>query len=210
MSKDLFVKISAEDDFPILIEIVTGATVPSADVDLARDVVAGDRKAAAEFVERFSDPVAKYLRSRLTPRIDLVDDLTQEVFLGAWQGLKGFRGGSSLKSWMLGIARHKVEDYYRKQLREALQELPEDREIPEPRLGADILMDRQRQSSWTWEILAELPEHYGLALRWRYWEQRSASEMGQLTGSTEKAVERLLSRAREQFRSKWREREEGK
>ena len=48
------------------------------------------------------------------------------------------------------------------------------------------------------------------ALRWRYWEQRSAGEMGQLTGCTEKAVERLLYRAREQFRLKWRDREEGK
>lgn len=201
---------SAEDDYPLSIEITNGPTERSGDLDLAQALLAGDRKAAAEFVDRFSDPVAKYLRSRLVPRVDLVDDLTQEVFLAAWQNLKSYRGGSALKPWMLGIARHKVEDYYRKQLKEALQELPEDSEIPEPRLGADIVMDRDRQHAWTWEILGELPEHYGLALRWRYWEQQSASDMARLTGSTEKAVERLLSRAREQFRSKWREREEGK
>ena len=201
---DGFVTTSAQDG------IGNSATGQLADLDLAREVLAGDRKAASEFVQNFSDPVAKYLRSRLYPRVDLVDDLTQEVFLGAWQGLAKFQGGSSLKSWMLGIARHKVEDYYRKQLRDALVELPEDGELLEPGPGPDIQMDRERQYSWTWEILAELPEHYGLALRWRYWEQRSASEMGQLTGCTEKAVERLLYRAREQFRLKWCQREEGK
>jgi DNA-directed RNA polymerase specialized sigma24 family protein len=33
------------------------------------------------------------------------------VFLAALASLGNFRGASSLKSWLLGIARHKVEDY---------------------------------------------------------------------------------------------------
>ncbi len=92
--------------------------------DMDRELVAAliqkNRKAAAEFVARFSDPLYRYVRHRLMPRADLVDDLVQEVFLAAWDNLASFQGTSSLKNWMLGIARHKVETHYRKELRRHL------------------------------------------------------------------------------------------
>ncbi len=52
-------------------------------------------------------------------------------------------------------------------------------------------------------MLNEMPQHYSVALLWRYWERRSAREVAQATGRSEKAVERLLARAREQFRRRW-------
>ena len=184
--------------------VITGVYT---DLDLAREVLSRDRKATAEFIGRYADPVAKYLRSRLLPRVDLVDDLAQEVFLVAWQSLAKYRGDSPLKSWLLGIAKHKVEDHYRRRLRESLVDLPDDDNIQDPGVNQEMRLTAEMQHSWTWEILSELPEHYGMVLRWRYWEQRNANDMAKLTGRSEKAVERLLSRAREQFRQKWIERE---
>ena len=141
------------------------------------------------------------------PRVDLVDDLAQEVFLAAWKSLANYRGDSPLKSWLLGIAKHKVEDHYRRRLREALVELPDDDGILDPGINQELRLLGEMQHRWTWEILSELPENYGLVLRWRYWEQRNASEMAELTGRSEKAVERLLYRARDQFRQKWMDRD---
>jgi DNA-directed RNA polymerase specialized sigma24 family protein len=51
--------------------------------------------------------------------------------------------------------------------------------------------------------LARLPEAYGLVLLWRYWEEHSTKEMAAQTGKTEKAMERLLARARVHFRRLW-------
>jgi DNA-directed RNA polymerase specialized sigma24 family protein len=48
-----------------------------------------------------------------------------------------------------------------------------------------------------------MPEAYSLILLWRYWEQRSTQEIAAQTGRTEKAVERMLARAREQFKRRW-------
>ena len=147
------------------------------------------------------------MRNRLIPRTDLVEDIFQDVFLAAWQGLAGFRGTSSLRSWLLGIARRKVEDYYRLKLREALPIETEDGEpLPltiEPEF--DEAVDQQRLTERIRRILTTLPEVYSLALLWRYWENRSASEMADATGRTEKAVERILARAREQFKLRWRD-----
>ncbi len=64
-------------------------------------------------------------------------------------------------------------------------------------------MDRMLLQKKAQRVLASLPEAYCLALLWRYQEERSAREMAQLTGKTEKAIERLLARAREHFKRRW-------
>jgi DNA-directed RNA polymerase specialized sigma24 family protein len=65
------------------------------------------------------------------------------------------------------------------------------------------MIDRARAQEKTQRILALLPEVYGLALLWRYWEEQSTKEMAAQTGKTEKAMERLLARARAHFRRLW-------
>ena len=164
-----------------------------------------DRKATAEFVSRHTDAIYRYVYSRLVPRADRVDDLVQEVFLAAWENLSGYRGASSLESWLLGIARHKVEDYYRARLREhepleAIEVKP-NFETLSP--DFDGLLDRELVQKRTRQVLARLPEKYRVALLWRYWDRCSAREMAARTGKTEKAIERLLARARDEFRWIW-------
>src|SRR5438876_10119943 len=93
-------------------------TPPSEEQALLAAVLAKDRKAAAEFVARYADAVYAYVSRRLAPRTDLVEDVVQDVFLVALQKLATFAGLSSVVGWLLGIARHKVEDVYRARLRE--------------------------------------------------------------------------------------------
>lgn len=38
----------------------------------------------------------------------------QDVMLGIWKGLGGFDSKSSFKTWIIGITRRKIADYYRK------------------------------------------------------------------------------------------------
>lgn len=53
------------------------------------------------------------LALRLTGNQAAADDITQETFIAAWKHLKGFRGDSSLKTWLLRIAVNKVRSYWR-------------------------------------------------------------------------------------------------
>src|SRR5712692_4082432 len=111
-------------DTPPAAESVVSATTPpggalaSEERVLLAAVLKKDRKATAEFVARYADPVYGYVSHRLAPRADLAEDLVQEVFLVALQKLDTFAGQSSVLGWLLGIARHKVEDLYRARLRE--------------------------------------------------------------------------------------------
>jgi hypothetical protein len=47
---------------------------------LSRRSSEGDRKATARFVADYTDPVYAYVRHRLAPRANLVDDIVQDVF----------------------------------------------------------------------------------------------------------------------------------
>lgn len=179
---------------------------PAGDRDLIAAILHRDRKATAEFVGLHIDALHGYVRHRLFPREDLIEDLVQEVFLAAWQQLPLFRGESPLRNWLLGIARHKVEDYYRTRLRHS-DAWPEDGDELPHELQFDPCwddyLDREALQNRTRRALEGLPEAYRLVLLWRYWDKRSTKEMASLTSRTEKGVERLLAHAREEFKRRW-------
>src|SRR5260370_29580795 len=81
------------------------------ELQFAAAVLAKDRKATAEFVALYADSIYAYVRRRLIPRMELVDDVVQDGFLGALDSLPQFQGTSSLRRWVLGIARRQTEDY---------------------------------------------------------------------------------------------------
>ncbi len=183
-------------------------TIDSCDDEEAALVVAvlrKDRKATAAFVDRYSGRIYRYVRSRLAPRYEQVEDLVQEIFLASWENLSHYRATGSLQAWVMGIARHKVEDYYRERLRklESIEDadLDPDMLTAVPEVHQVLEQDQLRKN--TERVLAALPEQYRLALIWRYWEKASAREMALKTGKTEKAIERLLARARAEFRERW-------
>jgi RNA polymerase sigma-70 factor, ECF subfamily len=172
---------------------------------LVAAVLRKDRKATAEFVARFADDLYSYVRGRLAPHYDQVDDLVQEVFLAAWKSLPQYRGDGSLISWVMGIARHKAEDYYRQHLRvpdsldegDAIaNELPSSIDLQQGFDQEDLRQTAQR-------VMHHLPEQYRLVLLWKYWDKASTREIAEKTGKTEKAIERLLARARTEFRQRW-------
>jgi RNA polymerase sigma-70 factor, ECF subfamily len=177
----------------------------SKDSALVAAVLRKDRKATAEFVARHADAVYGYVRARLAPRHDEVEDLVQEVFLSAWESLGQYRGTGSLQAWVMGIARHKLEDHYRERLRapEYIEEGDQGPAVLAVEPEVHQLLEEGQLRRKTWEVLASLPEQYRLALIWRYWERASARDMAHKTGKTEKAIERLLARARAEFRGRW-------
>ena len=173
--------------------------------ELIASVLRKDRKAAARLVAAHIDVVYGYAHHRLAPHADLVDDVVQDVFLAALKGLAAFKGQSSLRTWLLAIARHKIEDIYRQRLRTALaldsdstEDEPTSHEIP-----LDEQLDKARAGAKTRRVLERMPERYALILLWRYWEQRSARDVSAAIGTTEKSVERLLARARAKFKELW-------
>lgn len=178
----------------------------STDLGLVAALLRRDRKAAAEFVQAHSDAIYRYIRFRLQPRLDAVDDLVQEVFLTAWRSLDRYEGQAPLRAWMLGIARHKVQDHYRR----VLNSVPFPDDAEDPRDAVDFMLIAEQSGQRVEEVLAKLSEDYRTVLLWRYWDKRSGEDIALELGRSPKAVERLLARAREKFKHEWQRKEEGK
>lgn len=156
-------------------------------------------------ISRSRDVVYKYICSRLAPQIDRADDVVQDVFLAALQNLNAYRGQAVLESWLIGIADHKVKDFYRQRQRapEPLETFENNPEAESFTPDLEERMDTALARKKARDVLMKLPETYRRVLISRYWEECSVRTIARRIGKTEKAIERQLSRARDEFRSLW-------
>jgi len=65
------------------------------------------------WVDQYGDALFGFALARVNNR-DAAEDLVQETFLAAIKARDRFKGQSSEKTWLFGILKHKLIDYYRK------------------------------------------------------------------------------------------------
>lgn len=98
------------------------------EIALITQVVAfGSQQAFAQLVHTHQEAVRRFL-CRLTGGDSMrADDLAQETFIRAWQGLDSFRQLSGFQTWLLRIAYRVFLDDARKEVRTGhTQELPQE------------------------------------------------------------------------------------
>ncbi len=91
----------------------------------------------------YGDMLYRYAITRVRCEV-VAEDLLQETLLAAIQGVAKFNHNSSISSWLVGILKHKIMDYYRKSQRELPLLTTED-------LGEN-LMNYQFDSEGNWKI----------------------------------------------------------
>lgn len=127
------------------------------------------------------------------------EDLTSETFLAAMDTVRRDDPPPITIPWLIGVARHKLADHYRRRpdrLNIPVAELPEP---VEPEDTWDAELDRIVAET----VLARLPEHHRTVLALRYLDDRSVPECAELIGRTVHATEALLVRARRAFRTEY-------
>jgi RNA polymerase sigma-70 factor (ECF subfamily) len=129
---------------------------------LAMAARAGDAAAQAAFVRATQTDVWRFTAALIDP--GSADDLTQETYLRAFKALPGFEGRSSVRTWLLGIARRTCADHLRSVIRrrrldlrlaaQARTELP----APDPahRLSAAGLLDGLAEERRTAFVLTQV------------------------------------------------------
>ncbi len=71
--------------------------------------------AFSELYQRHVQRVYRYVLVRVGGNVQDAQDLTSQTFLAAMEGLKSYRSTQPFVAWLLGIARHKVADQFRRQ-----------------------------------------------------------------------------------------------
>ena len=93
------------------------------DLVLVRRSAQGDREAFDTLVTRHQASVFRLARYLIGTR-DEAEDVLQQTFLSAWQGAPGFRGESSIRTWLLTIARNAALTRRMRAAREPIDETP--------------------------------------------------------------------------------------
>ncbi len=115
---------------------------------------------------------------------DDANDITQEVFIKAWNALDKFRGDSKLYTWLFRIAHNESINFLKKKRRRYFVPINDvEGELAEklqsdPLIGGDEIQLKLQQAILT------LPEKQRLVFNYRYFEEMPYEEMSEVTGTS--------------------------
>jgi RNA polymerase sigma-70 factor (ECF subfamily) len=118
-------------------------TVDVADLHLVESLRDGSERAYEELLIRFQQPVYA-LALRLLDDPSEACDVVQEVFLKVFRNVGGFRGQSTLKTWIYRITVNEAHNARRWFFRHRRAEVELDKTPDESRSWKDIIPDRSR------------------------------------------------------------------
>ncbi len=159
-------------------------------------VAVGDAPAALlQLYDAALPEVYGYLLSRCGSRA-VAEDLTAEVFLAAVDAVHRDEPPPMSTGWLIGTARHKLVDHWRRGSREArgLQVVANQAAVLDDPWDAQLDALRARQ------VLEQLGPHHRAALVLRYLDDLPVPQVAAHLGRTLHATEALLARARSAFR----------
>jgi RNA polymerase sigma-70 factor (ECF subfamily) len=126
------------------------------------------------------------------------EDMAQEVFVRIWKALPGYRGQSSLSTWIYAITRNACLTALK--AGQAKREVS----IEEPGVAraaehSSLSTGPEASSPDLLRFFGELPEKHQQALRLYYLEEKSYDEVARLLGWPMGTVKTCLHRARKQL-----------
>ncbi len=88
--------------------------VPDEEIEIIQKAVLGDQDAFSQLFKQYYIPINRYIYFHVGNQQD-TDDLTEMVFLSAWQNLPKFKQGKgTFKAWLYRIAHNQMVDFHRK------------------------------------------------------------------------------------------------
>ncbi len=153
-------------------------------------------RALVDLYDRALPEVYGYLKPRCGD-FALAEDLTAETFLAACDAVDREQVSDVTVAWLIGIARHKLVDHWRREARHERQL----RAVAEQTDAVNDPWDTQIDVATIERVLASLSAVNRLALTLRYLDGLPVAEVAACLGRSLHATEALLVRARAAFRT---------
>jgi len=179
------------------------------EAEVVKQLRCGDSTAVERLYNAYFDRIYSLVFNRVGGDQHTAEDIVQETFLAALKSAGKFRGQSKLYTWLCSIAYHKLSDFYRRQGREAQHQIQrqgihtlelDQIQDGEPVAPGPVESEEARQIIE--QALLSLPLDYQHVLTFKYIEDMSVREISQIMDRSPKSVEGLLSRARQELRTK--------
>jgi RNA polymerase sigma-70 factor (ECF subfamily) len=172
----------------------------------------GEQRAFDQFFDAYAERLGGFAARRSALDAAGIEDVVQVTLINAIRGLAGFRGGSSLFTWLCQICRNQLADARRKAARQpvmhSLDAMTAERPLarvvqltdfrdPLDECAADADRGAVRRA------INQLPPHYARILELRFGDELTVPEIATQLGVSESAAESQLGRARQAFRAEW-------
>ncbi len=100
-----------------------------------------------QWLDRYGNILYRYAFARVRVR-EVAEDLLQETLIAALKAQANFTGQASEQTWLIGILKHKMVDYFRQSVREQPQAL---NDLSSDAMGDDYF---DRKGHWQIELSA--------------------------------------------------------
>jgi RNA polymerase sigma-70 factor (ECF subfamily) len=160
--------------------------------------------AFAYLYDRYLPRVYRYVRARTASPEDAAD-LTQQVFLRAFDNLHRYRPNGSFASWLFRIARNAASDAGRRQKRRGPPPLDVDalELVATDATEEEVL--RQERLARLRQVLATLNPDKRDLLALRFAAGLTSAEIAVLVGKSESAVKKQLTRIIDSLKERYRD-----
>ncbi|MCI7243190.1 MAG: RNA polymerase sigma factor [Lachnobacterium sp.] len=148
-----------------------------------------------EFREFYDRQVKRVYRLAMVMMGNISDaeDVTQTVFLKAWEKKPDFRDADHEIAWILTTTRNQCKDIHKSFYRRKRADLEN---APEPQVTLETQMDSE-----IWEALQSLAEKYRMVLYLYYYEGYSVRELSVILSRRESTLQTQLATGRKQMKS---------
>jgi RNA polymerase sigma factor (sigma-70 family) len=178
--------------------IATDTMVSSGDSELVQQSLSGDREAFGQIVSRYQLLICSLAYSA-TGCLGQSEDLAQETFITAWKRLGHLRQQHSLRAWLCGIARNRINNALRREGREPLRKAEPLDAIQESVAPGPSPQDQaisNEEAAILWRSLERIPAIYREPLILFYREHQSVEKVAGHLELNEDAVRQRLARGR--------------
>jgi RNA polymerase sigma-70 factor (ECF subfamily) len=168
---------------------------------LLRRIAAKDRRAFEALYHLYHRRLFAYLL-KLTRRVDLVEDVLNDVLLAVWQGAPGFDGRSRPSTWIFGIAYHKGLKALARRPPEPPPAFENEAELAEPveLEGPESLLARRELASALGKAIGALSPDQRAVVELTYYYGRSYQEIAAIVGCPVNTVKTRMFHARRRLK----------
>ena len=136
------------------------------------------------------------------------EEVTQDVFMAVWSSIEGFKGESSLTTWVYRIAVTRSLDLIKSRNRKKrfafITSLTSDqnqiKHHPVDWVHPGVIEENREKAAYLFRAIDQLPENQRIAFTLSKIEQLSQKEIADVMKINEGAIESLLQRAKQNLR----------
>jgi RNA polymerase sigma-70 factor (ECF subfamily) len=165
-------------------------------IGLVKSAVNGDIDAYGSLYELFLDRIYRYVYYQVRD-VMTAEDITQEVFIKAWNSIKSCRGKEqTFSAWLYRIAHNHTVDRFRV----AHQDLPLYESVQADSANMEQQVELSLEYQKVLQLVSSLPEAQKQVIMLKFLQGVDNTEIEQITGKRQGAIRALQMRALESLR----------